>query len=469
MKAAIYARYSSDQQREQSVDDQIAVCGILISREGWTLAGNYTDRALSGSSHLRPGYQSLLADARSGKIDIVVAEALDRVSRDQEHVAAFYKQMQFCGIRIVTLAEGEISELHVGLKGTMNALFLRDLAAKTHRGMRGRVAVGRSAGGICYGYRVRRESDAHGDPVRGGRDIEPDEAEIVRRIFTMFAAGASPNAIAKKLNGEAIAGPGGRPWGDSTIRGHAGRKTGVLRNELYAGRLVWNRLHYVKDPQSGKRLSRPNPSDQWISEEVPELRIVDPELWHTVQKKLEEVAASPRSVASRVGRFWEQRRAQHLLSGLVSCGCCGSRFQPMGRDYIRCVSAHRNGACASRLSIRRGVLESYVLDALQRQLMAPELVEEFVREFHAELNRARSVRGAERAAAARKFEQIDRQIDALVSAIAEGIKSTSVAAKLAALEAEREAHSALLNREPEPPVRMHPNLASWRVRRTSRF
>uniref|UniRef100_A0A9E8CK88 Recombinase family protein n=1 Tax=Bosea sp. NBC_00436 TaxID=2969620 RepID=A0A9E8CK88_9HYPH len=173
MKAAIYARYSSDQQRDQSVNDQIAVCGALISREGWALAGTYTDRAMSGSSHLRPGYQSLLADARSGKIDVVVAEALDRVSRDQEHVAAFYKQMQFCGIRIVTPTEGEISELHVGLKGTMNVLFLRDLAAKTHRGMRGRVAAGRSAGGICYGYRVRRKSDAHGEPVRGGRDIWP--------------------------------------------------------------------------------------------------------------------------------------------------------------------------------------------------------------------------------------------------------------------------------------------------------
>ncbi|WP_293802279.1 recombinase family protein, partial [uncultured Bosea sp.] len=331
----------------------MAVCGALISREGWTLAGTYTDRAMSGSSHLRPGYESLLADARSGKIDIVVAEALDRVSRDQEHVAAFFKQMQFCGIRIVTLAEGDISELHVGLKGTMNALFLRDLAAKTHRGMRGRVAAGRSAGGICYGYRVRREIDAHGEPVRGGRDIEPGEAEVVRRIFAMFSAGASPNAIAKKLNEESIPGPGKRPWGDNTIRGHAGRKTGVLRNELYVGCLVWNRQRYVKDPQSGNRISRPNPPDQWITEDVPELRIVEPGLWNTVQQKLEEVAASPRSVASRVGRFREQRRAQHLLSGVVRCGCCGSRFRPMGRDYIRCSSAHRNSACTSRLSIRR--------------------------------------------------------------------------------------------------------------------
>lgn len=183
----------------------------------------YADWAMSGASHLRPGYQQLLSDAHAGKLDVIVAEALDRISRDQEHVAAFFKQMRFCGVRLVTLAEGEISELHVGLKGTMNALFLKDLAAKTHRGLRGRVAQGRSAGGISYGYRVRREIDGNGEVVRGGREIDEVEAAIVRRIFQEFAAGASPNVIARRLNGEKIPGPGGRTWGDTTIRGHGGR------------------------------------------------------------------------------------------------------------------------------------------------------------------------------------------------------------------------------------------------------
>ena len=73
---------------------------------------------------MRPGYQALLEGARKGVFDIVVAEALDRISRDQEHIAAFFKLMTFAGVRIVTLAEGDVTELHVGLKGTMNALFL---------------------------------------------------------------------------------------------------------------------------------------------------------------------------------------------------------------------------------------------------------------------------------------------------------------------------------------------------------
>ena len=155
-----------------------------FARSG-SLAATYTDRGLSGASHLRPGYQNLLSGARKDKFDIVLAEALDRISRDQEHVAAFFKQMSFAGIRIVTLAEGEISELHVGLKGTMNALFLKDLADKTRRGLRGRVEQGRSGGGLCYGYRITRSEDGE----RGGRAIDEVEAAVVRRIFMDFAVG----------------------------------------------------------------------------------------------------------------------------------------------------------------------------------------------------------------------------------------------------------------------------------------
>src|SRR3546814_8787275 len=106
-------------------------CQERAEREGVRVADSYADAAISESSMiLRPAVQKLLADAQAGKFDIVVAEALDRVSRDQADVATFYKHLQFARVPLVTLAEGEISELHVGLKGTMNALFLKDLAKK---------------------------------------------------------------------------------------------------------------------------------------------------------------------------------------------------------------------------------------------------------------------------------------------------------------------------------------------------
>lgn len=149
-RVALYARYSSDNQRDASIEDQFRICKERAVREKWTIANSYTDAGISGASMIRrPGIQALLQDAQSRAFDIVLAEALDRISRDQADVATLFKQLRFADIPIVTLAEGEITELHVGLKGTMNALFLKDLAAKTHRGLRGRVEGGKSGGGLC--------------------------------------------------------------------------------------------------------------------------------------------------------------------------------------------------------------------------------------------------------------------------------------------------------------------------------
>ena len=130
-KVALYARYSTDNQSVVSIEDQFRICREHADRERWQVIDTYHDAAISGASViLRPGVQLLLQDAQRGKFDIVLAEALDRVSRDQADVATLFKHLRFAGVQIVTLAEGEISELHVGLKSTMNALFLKDLATK---------------------------------------------------------------------------------------------------------------------------------------------------------------------------------------------------------------------------------------------------------------------------------------------------------------------------------------------------
>ena len=120
MRAAIYARYSSDLQSAASIQDQARLCQRLCADRGWTVVGVYADEAMSGASHLRPQFQALQQAALNGAVDVIVAEALDRLSRDQEHVAALYKRMQFLGVQIVTKSEGEINELHIGLGGTMS-------------------------------------------------------------------------------------------------------------------------------------------------------------------------------------------------------------------------------------------------------------------------------------------------------------------------------------------------------------
>jgi DNA invertase Pin-like site-specific DNA recombinase len=133
------------------------VCREFVKRQGWTVINEFTDHAISGATLMRAGSQALVRDALNKRFDVVLAESLDRFSRDQEDTAGLFKRLTFAGVKIVTLAEGDITFLHIGFKGTMNALFLKDLAEKTHRGLRGRIEDGKSAGGLCYGYRVVKE------------------------------------------------------------------------------------------------------------------------------------------------------------------------------------------------------------------------------------------------------------------------------------------------------------------------
>ncbi len=459
MRTVIYARYSSDNQRDASIEDQVRQCRQYIDRQGWTYLHAFTDRAISGARLLRAGYQKLLEDARAGSYDVVVAEALDRLSRDQEHVAALFKQLSFAGVRIVTLAEGEINELHVGLKGTMNALFLKDLAQKTRRGLEGRVRQGRSAGGKAYGYDVVKEYDAEGNPVPGGRRINQAEAVVVRRIFEAFAAGHSPRAIARQLNNDNIPGPGGRPWSDTTIRGHATRRTGILRNDLYAGKMVWNKQHYVKDPHTGRRLARPNPESEWIVQDVPHLRILDQDIWDRVQARLDAIRQSPAVRKARKTKFWLNRRPKHLLTGLVRCGRCGGSFAAIGSNYLACGVARRTGACDNRRSIPRPAIERLVLDALKHNLMQPDLVREFIGAFHEEINKQRRDTEAESELKRRQLEQLTQKLNGLIDAIADGLRTDGLLGRLRDLERQKADLGAQLDAAPPAAPRLHPNLA----------
>src|SRR5262249_6758194 len=151
----------TDLQSAASIDDQVRVCRERIERDGHKMVQVYSDRAISGANRV-PGILSLMADAAKGKFDLVYAEALDRMSRDQEDVAGLYNRLRFAAERIIPFEEGEISELHGGLKETMNGLYLTALADKTRGGLRGRVEAGRSGGGLPYEYDVVRTPRSDG-------------------------------------------------------------------------------------------------------------------------------------------------------------------------------------------------------------------------------------------------------------------------------------------------------------------
>ncbi len=457
MRAAIYARYSTDMQSDASIEDQRRLCLRLMQGNGWTETETYSDRGLSGSSHLRPGYQRLLEDARNNLFDVVVAEGLDRISRDQEHIAAFFKQMRFQGIPIVTVAEGEISELHIGLKGTMSSLFLKDLAQKTHRGLEGRVRKGKSAGGVTYGYDVVRTFMADGEVSTGERVVNEEQATVVRRIFEDYAAGLSPRVIAGRLNDEGIEGPRTKGWGASTIYGNWRRGTGILNNELYAGRLVWNRQRFIKDPSTGKRQARLNPPENWIIEEVTDLRIVPVDLWSRVKARQEATRSDV--IREGINRPERAHRAKHLFSGLLKCGCCGGGYTIVGKTHYGCANARNKGTCDNRLTIKREDLEARILTGLKDQLLHPDLIAEFVAAYQTEYNRLTAEASKGKANCERELAKVTKQIDKIIDAITEGMFHPSMKAKMDDLEGRKAAlETELANTKPEQPVLLHPGL-----------
>jgi site-specific DNA recombinase len=180
MRVAIYARFSSDLQDSRSITDQIGAVRDYAGRQGWKVVAEFCDAAISGSS-LHNRLLDLLVAAQQRQFDAVLTESIDRLSRDLEDIAGLHKRLAYWGVKIVTLADGEVGKLHVGLKGIIASIDLDDLAQKTRRGQVGRVKAGRIPGGRCYGYDVVREGDE-----RGRRTVNEAEAEIVRRIFREY-------------------------------------------------------------------------------------------------------------------------------------------------------------------------------------------------------------------------------------------------------------------------------------------
>ncbi|WP_342629725.1 recombinase family protein [Nguyenibacter vanlangensis] len=466
IRVALYARYSSDNQRAASIEDQFRICREHAKREKWKVASAYKDAGISGASMiLRPGIQTLLQDAQRGEFTVVLAEALDRVSRDQADVATLFKHLKFAGVTIVTLAEGEISELHVGLKGTMNALFLKDLAQKTHRGIRGRIEEGKSGGGLCYGYKVIKKLDARGDPIRGDREIDPNEATVVRRIFRDFAAGVGPRAIARTLNDKGIPGPNGKPWIDTTIRGHVQRGTGIVNNELYIGRLIWNRLRYIKDPSTGKRVSRLNPESAWITTEVPELRIIDDALWQAVRDRQAKIAAQYVNVIAAVrtsaaNRMNGMRRPKSLFSGMIFCGVCGGTYSLREKDRYACSNRVTNRSCHNPATILRSDLEERVLAGLKHKLMTPEAAAAAMKAYAEETNRLNHERRANSAGWKAELAKVEKGIAGIMTAITDGMYQPSMKVHMQTLEDRKVELEALLSSELEDTLDIHPNVAA---------
>jgi DNA invertase Pin-like site-specific DNA recombinase len=439
-KAAIYARFSSDRQNDKSCRDQIELASIWAQRQGFEVVESYEDAAISGASvHNRPALARLMHDAQQSAFDTVICEALDRLSRDQADLANIRKTLAFHNVSIHTLQDGEVGTIHIGIKGLMGELYLADLAQKTKRGMQAIVKEGKQAGGKSYGY------------INAGElEINPTEAEVVQRIFTEYAQGKTPREIAYGLNEDAIPSPRGGKWNASTINGSRQRQNGILQNRLYIGQIVWNRQRFIKNPETGKRVSRVNPEGEWVIQDAPHLRIIEDDLWQTVTALKKHKSLGPIKYA---------RKPKHVFSGLIKCGCCGASYTVFSSGRLVCAGNRERGDCDNKRTVTRSHIEKRVLKALQNHLAEPELIAEYVKAYQEE---RKKLQQAERGNAKQKQKQIALLKDEIkrgVDLLLKGLAPDSVAIEIKKKEIELKKLEEEMQDVAISPVEIHPAAA----------
>jgi len=450
-RAVIYSRFSTDLQNDKSIAHQEAVARAFAARSGFEIVGCYSDAAMSGASVFgRDGLLSMLADAKAQKFDVIVVEELDRLSRDMEDLAGIHKRMTFCGIDIVAIHEGKANTVTIGLRGLVGQLFREDNVHKTKRGMAGKIQAGLLAGGKPYGYSL--------DPANKGKaSIIEDEAVIIRRIYQEYIEGTSPRAIAHKLNAEGVPGPRGGPWQSSAIYGWPRRGTGILRNPIYDGRIVWNKMRFIKDPDTGRRVSRANPPEEWKTADAPELRIVSAEVFAKAQALC---GASTKTAAECA----TMKRPKRLLSGLLKCAGCGGGMSVVskdksGRERIVCTAHRERRACPAPKTFYLDRIEAAVVDTLRQHLRAPELLAEYVKTYNeTRLELAREARRS-RSTLERRIAALDGECHRMTELLVTRVGDESrLGARLNAKEAELKALKRELALEPEPidVVALHP-------------
>lgn len=231
-----------------------------------------------------------------------------------------------------------------------------------------------------------------------------------------------------------LSNPRGKNWNASTINGNVARGHGMLINELYAGRIVWNKVRMIKDPTTGRRVPRPNRKDQYRSVDAPHLAIIEDATFKAAQ--MIKAGRSHQGAS-------QSRRAVRPLSGLLRCGYCGAGMSAIGAQRkgkphrIQCSAFRESGACCNGRKVSRQAIETLVFEGLRDELANPEAIAEYVRTYNAERRRLAKESGDREKHLQRRNGELDREIDRLITNIAKGADFDTYNPKVNELAAER--------------------------------
>ena len=404
MKAVIYARFSSHNQREESIDGQLRVCNEFAKSNKIEVIGNYIDRAISAKTDNRPEFQRMIRDSYAHQFEAVIVYELDRFSRNRYDSAIYKAKLKKNGVRVMSAEEritnnpdDPTSIIMESLLEGMAEYYSAELAQKVLRGMEQNALESRGTGGtLPLGYRMTPDHHFEVDPVN---------AAVVRKIFSDYANGKSQKEIIRSLNQQGARTSSGRPFSNNSF-------ACLLHNEKYIGTYKFGSIT--------------------VPNGIP--AIVDKDVYDKVQLRLKSNKRAPARSKANV---------DYLLTGKLFCGkCCGNMVGECGRShngetyhYYKCAN-HKRGRNCKAPSVRKDWIESSVVSETVHNVLTDDMIEVISSNAVDLQNREQDksiLNGLKQ-----KLKEKEKAISNLVKAIEAGTFSPSIQERLSALEEEKD-------------------------------
>lgn len=402
MNAVIYARYSSHSQTEQSIEGQLRDCTDFAQNNGYTIVGTYIDRAMTGRNDQRADFRRMLKDAERGHWSAVIVWKLDRFGRNREEIAMNKVKLRKCGVKLV-YAKENVPDTPEGiiLESVLEGLaeyYSANLSQNIRRGMRESALKCQCTGaGLSLGYDVAADKKYV---------INEAEASIVREIFALYDGGMTSSDIIRRLNERGCRTKTGRPYDHNAV-------ARILRNERYIGVYRWHEI--------------------LVPDGMP--RIIDNELWESVQQKVNnnKKAARPRV------------DVDFLLTGKIYCGSCGGNMigdsgtsKTGAKHYYYSCSARKNKKNDCR---KKSVKKEYIERCVVKYTVDCVLTDGFIKRISERLEDMQKKECADDSMITYYKSQlatVQTSLSNILKAIEAGIFNDTTQARIIELEAARD-------------------------------
>lgn len=418
-KAVFYGRFSSNNQREESIDAQLRATEDFANKNGYEIVAHYADKAKSGTnSSKRIEFLKMIKDAEKGLFEIVIVHKLDIFSRDKYDSALYKRKLKQCGAKLVSVTEQlDDSPESVIIESVIEGMaeyYSKNLARETLKGlMENSYKCLHNGGKPPLGYDVNEEKKYV---------INEKEAESVRVIFDMYISGYTQSQMVDELNARGYKTKIGSVFRSNSIHS-------VLTNEKYTGVYIYNRSS--KKDAFGKRNSHAYKDEsEMVKIEGGMPEIISKEIFIQAQEVLKSRKRAPGT---------NKAKENYLLAGLIRCGCCGRHYngnrrnaknKPMYVSYRCSYRRTTSSKVCDNKEIRKEYIEEYVLSELERKIFNDKAIQSLVDGSNQNLQKRNKVDDEKKEVIAVELKQIDDQISNIVNAIASGFMQEEFKAKM---------------------------------------